>query len=103
LGLLHGGQCCVPSQPNSIPADFHLCNFGYARGVCEKFPADAPFDAVRFAIVGQDAQVTQLLYVFERDHAPAEHGRITCNKRQLEENEVLMAQAHAFIAANTGR
>jgi hypothetical protein len=100
LGLLHGGECHAPEGP--APGNHHLCNFGYARGVCGRFPADAPFDAVRFAVIAQESNVTQLLYVLELNHTPAEHGRLTydANRNRVvgaDERALLAAQARAFV------
>lgn len=85
LGQLFAGECHA-SQPPAA-ADHALCNFGYARRECARFPAEAPFDAVRFARQG-DA----VLYVFEKDHAPAEHGFVN----EPGEHPLLAAQARAF-------
>jgi hypothetical protein len=51
-----------------------LCNLGYARGSCARFPADDGPDAVRFTIAGDDDQALRLYYVLERDHHPLAHG-----------------------------
>ena len=51
-----------------------LCNLGYARGACSRFPDDAGPDAVRFIISGDDGATLRLYYVVERDHHPFAHG-----------------------------
>ena len=51
-----------------------LCNMGYARGCCPRFPADDGPDAVRFTIAADDGQGLRLYYVLERDHHPLAHG-----------------------------
>lgn len=100
LGVLHSGEC----QLGSIPDDLHPCNFGYARGVCPHFPSDAPFDAVRFAITSRTGHTAELLYILERNHAPAEHGKLTYDAQDnrvlsAEEKPLLAAQARAFAIA----
>lgn len=80
LGALCEGEC--HAGPHPAPADHELCNFGYARGVCSRFPQDAPVDAARFS--GES-------YVLERDHRPIEHGRIADLK-----SHPLAAQAAIF-------
>ena len=100
LGVLHGGECSLAPTPE----DRHLCNFGYARGVCPHFPADAPFDAVRFAVLSKVGDSTELLYILERDHVPAEHGTLTYDDRENQveganERTLLAAQALAFVIA----
>jgi hypothetical protein len=62
------------------------CNRGYARGVCPNFPAEAPYDAVRFHRLADGS----VLYVFERDHAPVEHGQVG------QDGSRLSAQATVF-------
>lgn len=52
-----------------------LCNLGYARGVCPRFPAnDGGPDAARFTIRQDDGASLRLYYVLERDHQPFAHG-----------------------------
>ena len=102
LGSLHGGKCNANAE--AAPDDHHLCNFGYARGVCPHFPADAPFDAVRFTKISCKAHVTELLYILERDHLPAEYGSLTYNAHTEQvkgtgERTLLAAQARAFAVA----
>jgi hypothetical protein len=89
-----------------------ICNFGYARGRCEHFPADAMVDAVRFS-VKQDAgepptDLLRVIYVLERDHAPVEHGVLTfsgsstapsLNGVPMPSNLLLTAQAEAFVVS----
>jgi hypothetical protein len=53
-----------------------VCNLGYARGECERFPATPGPDAVRFTISDDTGTRIQLHYVLERDHQPFAHGRI---------------------------
>jgi hypothetical protein len=65
------------------------CNFGYARGHCPRFPADAPWDAVRFTVRGED----QVRYVLEREYAPAGHGAVETLSGRM------AAQAGAFAQA----
>jgi hypothetical protein len=64
------GQSCRPDD-----ATLHrLCNLGYARGDCHRFPgADSP-DAVRFTISRDSVSTIQIYYVIERDHHPFAHG-----------------------------
>ena len=52
----------------------HCCNMGYCAGKCWSFP-EGSADAVRFAIAGDDGPVVHILWVEERGHRPAAHGR----------------------------
>ena len=65
-----------------------ICNWGCARGKCGRVPAEGP-DAVRFSMI--DGRV---VYVFEQECAPVEHGVADGN-----EPEVLRAQIGAFEAS----
>ena len=51
-----------------------LCNLGYARGNCARFPEGDGPDAVRFAVSGDDSGCIRIYYVMERDHRPYAHG-----------------------------
>ena len=51
-----------------------LCNLGYARGACNRFPDDDGPDAVRFTISSDDGATLRLYYVVERNHHPFAHG-----------------------------
>ena len=65
--------------------DPELCNFGYARGRCASFPADAPADAVRF-----DGN----RYILERNYQPLEFGRLD----SADPGEVIRRQFAVFSA-----
>lgn len=64
---MYAGGCAAPGA-SGVP-DAERCNFGYARGLCASFPAEAAVDAVRFSYRGGE-----LLYILERDYSPMEHG-----------------------------
>jgi hypothetical protein len=85
LGALYRGECHAGASP--APADHRLCNFGYARDACPRFPADAPVDAVRF--VRRGAEVT---YIAEREHVPVHWGAVRPGACSM----VLEAQARAL-------
>jgi len=53
-----------------------LCNLGYARGNCARFPATNGPDAVRFTIARDAGATIGIAYVIERDHHPFAHGRL---------------------------
>jgi hypothetical protein len=79
LGEVWEGICrAVPGQPHQPDRTMlqPLCNLGYARGTCARFPGgDAP-DAVRFTVSGDDGATVRLYYVIERDHHPFAHGPV---------------------------
>lgn len=77
LGDLWAGVCRANADEPWCPDDASLkllCNLGYARGVCERFPGTDGPDAVRFAIREDDGARLGIYYVLERDHHPFAHG-----------------------------
>jgi hypothetical protein len=65
------GDACLP-----------LCNLGYARGACARFPSTDGPDAVRFAIARDDGRSLQIYYVLERGHHPFDHGQIEYRREE---------------------
>jgi hypothetical protein len=104
LGDLYQGVCqAVPGQPfePSESALHELCNCGYARGRCERFPVESA-DAVRFSVISSEGDSVRLIYVLEKSHAPAEHGTLEYSIRQSSFagepiRSILKAQARAFL------
>jgi hypothetical protein len=64
------GEAWQPDQATLQP----LCNLGYARGICARFPEGDGPDAVRFAVAGDDGATLRLCYVIEQNHHPFAHG-----------------------------
>ena len=89
------------------------CNWGYARGTCERLPADGP-DAVRFVVESEEAGRLTILYAIERDHRPAGVGREAFERNDLAMEDAppsagepavrsqSRAYAAAFVRALTG-
>jgi hypothetical protein len=108
LGRLHRGECRAGAA--HIPDETELrawCNFGYARGDCPCFPADAPADAVRFSIAQADDAVITVRYCLERDHRPVQHGTLTfrgtarCDPPH--DDPVISRLAEAYLASYLAR
>ncbi|HUK19657.1 MAG TPA: hypothetical protein VLW65_24720 [Bryobacteraceae bacterium] len=78
LGGAWTGTCHAHPAETVRPDDSllqRLCNLGYARGVCPRFPAADPGpDAARFTLVRDDGASLRIYYVLERDHQPFAHG-----------------------------
>lgn len=82
-----------------------LCNLGYARGYCPRFPADegdARPDAVRFSISRDDGCCVAVCYVVERDHHPFAHGWLEFSRAAAAftappAEETLHRQARAYV------
>ncbi len=76
LGDAWVGRCHAPglaAWPGEMPLP--VCQLGYARGRCDRFPSgDDGADAVRFAVRADDGALIALYYVLERDHHPFAHG-----------------------------
>ena len=78
LGDLWSGECrAEPDRPcEAAETDLRpLCNLGYARGACVRFPAAPELpDAVRFSVAADEGTLLRLYYVVERNHHPFAHG-----------------------------
>lgn len=88
LGAFWTGECgASPGERPSEDVQRNECNFGYARGTCPRFPADAEADAVRFTRRGEER-----LFILEKDHAPVRFGRV----ESIERGTILEKQARAW-------
>ena len=89
LGDAYSGECHVrPGEPH-VPPEEHqreVCNCGYPRGRCDRFPGGDAADAVRFSMT--EAGV---VYILEKDYAPVAHGIAP------ENDGLLSLQARAFV------
>ena len=111
LGDPYGGECHADSTSPFEPLEAHqreLCNCGYARGRCSHFPEDSTGDAVRFSIAGEFSGRLDLVYVIEKDHAPAGHGRMVYVSEEnrwetSHTSELLARQARAFVESRLRR
>ena len=71
LGRAYRGRCHAPAAAGAQP--LKLCNLGYARGRCERFPPSHDVDANRFSRAS-DGVVT---WIEEAGHAPLRFGPAT--------------------------
>jgi hypothetical protein len=84
LGCGWSGECSAPGHEGELPSPAELrefCNLGYAA-TCTRLPKERPWDSIRFGARtlssredGADRRI-QVRYVCEREHLPAEHGRL---------------------------
>jgi hypothetical protein len=91
LGGAWAGECVSQGAwepPDAVLRD--ICNSGYARGRCDRFPSAAPADAVRFSMTADG----RLIYILEKEHAPIEHGDMDAAR---DPREPLASQARAFM------
>lgn len=88
LGALYAGTCHASSQPEIT--DTTVCNVGYARGQCPRFPQDAVADAVRFAETAGG-----LICILEKGCLPLSYVPVADLT-----DPILQAQARAFARSN---
>ena len=111
LGDLFGGACHARPADIIEPPEAHqreLCNCGYAKGRCDRFPGGGAADAVRFSITDDTPTRVSLVYVVEKDHAPAEFGTLeySVDDARLDGpivSDVLAQQARAFLESYLSR
>jgi hypothetical protein len=101
LGDAFAGECRAPgccSQPEESRVR-EVCNIGYSRAICERFPRDAAAsDAIRFHVAKDDGTLIQVQYVYERDCWPCGHGTMEWRDAAFPTgDEILRRQAEAFI------
>jgi hypothetical protein len=99
-GACHARPADVVEPPEARQRE--LCNCGYARGRCDRFPGDSAADAVRFSVTNDSPSRVLLVYVVEKDHAPAEHGILeyAVGDARLDGphiSDILVQQARAFL------
>ena len=108
LGAFWAGVCHAGAAELGPPEEAsvrRLCQLGYARDNCSRFPAnDAGADAVRFTISRDDGELLHLHYVLERDHHPYAHGSLEYQRGsarlvQAPQNEIVRRQAEAYITS----
>ena len=102
LGDAFQGECRASSEafePDEACLR-QVCNLGYGRLCCERFPKSAEADAVRFHVAKHRGKLIRIQYVFEKDCWPGEHGVFECSKDAVSAgpaDEILRKQASAFL------
>lgn len=64
-----------PAEPE-ISVLREMCNVGYARERCARFPTSAHEDAIRFSVSFDRDGTVNLMYIFEKDYSPLRHGTL---------------------------
>jgi hypothetical protein len=98
---------CIADPLHPTPADdsvLHpLCNLGYARHTCNRFPASSGPDAARFSIARDDSDAIRIAWVLERDHHPFGHGMLTWSRADRDftapDSAAPVRQARAYVAS----
>jgi hypothetical protein len=111
LGDAWSGVCHAdsgrPWQPGAETL-YPLCNIGYARERCPRFPSGEGPDAVRFAIAAEgaaeEAATLRVSYVIERGHLPFAHGTLEYRLpegdfRQPPDSATVARLARAYVAS----
>ena len=102
LGDAYSGECRANGaafQPEETRVR-QVCNLGYGRSCCERFPEAASADAVRFHVAKHRGKLIRIQYVFEKDCWPKEHGVIECSGAAVSNgpaDDILRKQAAAFL------
>ena len=108
LGGVWTGQCLAAGEQSWTPDESRLrplCNLGYARGACDRFPATNAGDAVRFTISHDDGASVGVYYVVEHDHHPRAHGPLEFVRADnafaaaASADATLLCQARAYVAS----
>ena len=106
LGNPYEGECRAaagPCRPNEQELKT-LCNMGYARSKCARFPLDCRVDAVRFMVNQDNGQTVVISFVQEYEHRPADYGKLeySAAARQFvspHPDPVVNQQAAAYVRA----
>lgn len=102
LGDPYAGECRASGdtfQPDETRVR-QVCNLGYGRACCDRFPQSSEADAVRFHIAQDAGTPIRIQYIFEKDCWPKEYGAFECANAAVAsgpENEILRKQAGAFL------
>jgi hypothetical protein len=102
LGDPYSGECRAGTdtfQPEETQVR-QVCNLGYGRGCCDRFPESSPADAVRFHVSKDSGKLIRIQYIFEKDCWPKEHGVLefaNAAVRSGPDDELLRRQAAAFL------
>ncbi len=80
----------------------NLCNVGYARKACPRFPKGAGPDAIRFTASSERNGTLQIYYVVEKSQTPLEHGPLEYSVQEarfVEANcgDMIRKQAQAYV------
>ncbi|HLG99514.1 MAG TPA: hypothetical protein VKX49_24615 [Bryobacteraceae bacterium] len=105
LGDAYIGKCRAGASAFQ-PEEMHVrqvCNSGYGRGCCDRFPENAPHDAVRFHVAEDSGGLIRIRYVFEKECWPRDNGILECAAVSLKihgtADEILRSQALAFAGS----
>ncbi len=103
LGDAYAGECRAQAtsfQPDETTTR-EICNVGYGRECCERFPQDAGADAIRFHVMTDAGGLIRIQYIFEKNCWPREHGvfEFPLTSQELSDgpDAILRRQATTFL------
>src|SRR5262249_14852383 len=103
LGDQYSGECRAGAdafQPEEKKMR-EVCNLGYGRGRCDRFPDTSPAAAVRFHVSKDAGDLIHIQYVLEKDCWPRRHGILEYSSAAADvstgtSDPILRRQASAF-------
>jgi hypothetical protein len=106
LGDIFTGVCRARAEGEWLPDPVtarQLCNFGYARARCPRFPGDGA-DAVRFSISKDQDGFIGIYWVVEKNHLPWGHGPLEYSREAAcftlaHPDARLARQAQAYVSS----
>lgn len=107
LGDAWAGPCrAAPDaewQPDRATLE-RLCNFGYARAQCPRFPAAETPDAVRFSVSRDQDGIVGIYWVMEKNHMPFAHGALDYSRAaagfpSAHPDACVAQQAQAYVSS----
>ena len=106
LGDLYDGHCAADPTAVIAPEMLrHHCNFGHARGLCER-AITSEADAARFLVKSDSGSLVEIAWAVERNHHPIATGTIEIAvdptgllAKKPAATEPLEWQAHACAAS----
>jgi hypothetical protein len=104
LGAGYSG-CCRASDVAFSPQDDQLrdsCNLGYAA--CDRLPSERRADCVRFSLGREQGERFVVHYVYEREHAPVQYGKleydfVADHWLSTVDDDCLKRQAECYLAS----
>lgn len=96
------------AHPELVHSTESCCNHGYARGQCERLPAEEKNKAHRFSLIRQGPDELELLFIGEEEYSPVFSRQLhfSVAGNCLKEHDLdccVAAQAVAFCRSYLGK
>jgi len=107
LGDAWSGECRARGDAACLPDAAtveQLCNFGYVRERCPRFPGGDVADAVRFSVMRDQGGMVGISWVMEKGHMPfangsLEYSRAAAGFRAGHADARIAQQALAYVSS----